>query len=444
MRGTAVATLAIGLTASLTACEQGAEPAPTPTTSAAAPASPSPQPPAELTIGVWGSPAEVAAFDDVVTDYNSATDAARVSLTTWPDSASMQAALQTGGEVPDVFLAPRSDVPVLIEDKLVRPVDDPLNSREVDLGDGYSRQAIEAFSGEGRLQCMPYGVSPMVIYLNTDLVDFDRMAARELVVPSDEELGRWTLEEFTSAATFATRPRRGISGVHIQPTLTQLAPFILSGGGKLVDDEEAPTSLAFSEEDTRGALEASLEPLRNAAITLPPEKLAQKSALEWFKEGKLGMIAGDRSLVPRLRDVGDLRWDVMPMPVIDSQATVGDYTGLCLSSSSEAPEAAADLLAALVSDPYVATVAHTGYLVPVNQRVALSDHFLQTAKQPLHSKIFVDAVKSMHTLPAPRKWPALEAAVAPRLRELLTGGPTIDLEAVTAAIDESSQPVLGE
>ena len=40
-----------------------------------------------------------------------------------------------------------------------------------------------AFSAANDQQCMPYGVSPMVVYYNTDLIDFDRMAQRGLDVP---------------------------------------------------------------------------------------------------------------------------------------------------------------------------------------------------------------------------------------------------------------------
>ena len=43
------------------------------------------------------------------------------------------------------------------------------------------------------------------------------------------------------------------------------------------------------------------------------------------------MIAGFRALVPELREVPGLDFDVMPIPSIDGAATVGDITGLCIS-----------------------------------------------------------------------------------------------------------------
>ncbi len=127
------------------------------------------------------------------------------------------------GEVPDVFLVSRGDLADLPgAGSSTSPIGDLLDERDVDFGDGYSRPALEAFASDRKLQCMPYGISPMVIYYNTDLVDFEAMAARGLDVPTvdDEDLTKkptWTLEQFQAAAEYASRPRRGIAGFYIAP-----------------------------------------------------------------------------------------------------------------------------------------------------------------------------------------------------------------------------------
>ena len=87
-------------------------------------------------------------------------------------------ALRAGEASPDVYLASRRDLTFLREEGYATPVDELLDERSVEFGDGYSRDALEAFSADTRLQCMPFGVSPMVIYRNTDLVDFERMVER--------------------------------------------------------------------------------------------------------------------------------------------------------------------------------------------------------------------------------------------------------------------------
>src|SRR4051794_20104194 len=118
-----------------------------------------------LTFGVWGTDPEIRAYQDVVDTYNAETDEASVKIKDYPSHDDLYAALQSGS-VPDVFLVSRSDLTALREQQLNRPIADLLDERNVDFGDGYSRPALEAFASERQLQCMPYGISPMVIYYN--------------------------------------------------------------------------------------------------------------------------------------------------------------------------------------------------------------------------------------------------------------------------------------
>jgi multiple sugar transport system substrate-binding protein len=443
--GYAATSTGLLLLALLVGCTEGGSTPPEPpaTTRAAGPT-----PAVELTFGVFGSRAEVAGYDDMVNEFNAISDDTQVSVVSWRDHDEAFAAMSSGEPLPDVFLISRRDLATLQEAQQLRPVDELLDARGVDFGDGYARDALRAFSLDDRLQCMPYGISPMVVYYNTELIEFARMRARELPAPgsdSAEELPtRWTFEQFAAAAEFATRPRRNTRGLWVEPSLLGLAPFIVSGDGRLFDNDTEPTSLAFSSEETRGALETTLELLRNAQLTLTPEQLEERSALEWFERGKLGMIAGFRDLVPRLRQVQGLEFDVMPIPVIESSGTIGDINGLCLSADSEHAARAADFLAHAVSEPSVTAVARAGYLVPANAAVAASDDFLQPGRLPANSQVFNTSVRDIYMTPLIDSWADLENAVAPEIEELITI-PVLEpetIEEITTMIDEESRLIL--
>jgi len=257
---------ALALTLGLTAC-QGDDTEPSSATPTKGSASGATEKTA-LSLGVYGPPAEVAALQEVVDSFNAGSDASHVTLRSWSDHDAMMADLTptrpgAAPRLPDVFMVSRGDLAWLRDSELNQPVDQLLDARGVDFGDGYSRDALEAFSADNRLQCMPYGLSPMVMYLNTDLVDFAAMQDRELDAPDPEgEHTRWSFEQFAAAARFATHPRRGTRGVYIEPTLEGLSPFIYSGGGSVYNDDDPPTSLAFSDDGTRDALERTLELLR--------------------------------------------------------------------------------------------------------------------------------------------------------------------------------------
>ena len=399
-----------------------------------------------LTFGVWGATEEVAAYEDLVETYNVEAEATQVELLTWPSHEAFSATIRgaDGGEaseVPDVYLVSRGDLAGLQEAGANQPVLELLDERGVDFSDDYARDALRAFSADNELQCMPYGVSPMVIYYNTALIDFERMAQLGLPVPEDDLHEEWTFEQFTAAADFATRPRRGTRGVHIDPTLAGLSPFVYSGGGQVFDDDDDPTSLALSEDDSREALTRTLELLRDASLTLTDDQLVRARGVEWFKRGKLGMIAGFRELTPELRRVKGLEFDVMPMPVLDNDATVGDITGLCVSPDGPSIAKAADFLVYVVSQESVARVAAEGYLAPANLPVAVSEDFLQPNQLPAHAQVFTHSIRSMVIPPLLDDWPALERAVAESLKALLTV--TVpDIEAFTTQIDEDSRAVL--
>jgi multiple sugar transport system substrate-binding protein len=400
--------------------------------------------PRTLTFGAFGHPEELEAFDQVVDSFNASSQSREVKLVTWANhEQALEAVL--GGEAPDVFLTSSRDLLQVADSESTRPVSLLLDERGVDFGDRYSRDALEAFSYDDDLQCMPYSVSPMVIYYNDELIDFAKMERRELDVPSESREGvlsdRWSLAEFGAAAQFATR-RGTVDGVWIEPTLRGLAPFIYSGGGQVFDDDDDPKSLDFAGDGTRSALDQTLAILRDPTLTPSADDLRSATALQLFKRGKLAMIAGFRDLVPELRAVETLSFDTISMPVIENLATVGEIDGLCISAGTEHVNDAADFLAYAVSDAALEVVTRTGYIVPANTEVAGSEAFLWPGREPAHASVFNSAIRGMVIPPLLATGPELEAAVAPMLDDLITSPGVLDLDAATEEIDNVSRAVL--
>lgn len=427
---------------STAACTGDAEPGPAPTPTGK-PSGGADEKPHQITFGAYGSEEEVAAFQDVVDAFNATSTTRVVTLRSWPDHES---ALEDvlAGDAPDAFLTSRIDLDQLVEAEALQPVSLLLDERGVDFGDRFSRDAVDAFAMDDELQCMAYSVSPMVIYYNTDIVDFDKMERRAYDVPTADDEGvrdRWTLAQFSAAATFASR-RGDRRGVWIDPTLQGLAPFIYSGDGQVFDDDREPTSLAFSDDSTREALSQTLAILRDSAVTPTNAQLARATPVQLFKRGELAMVAGFRNLVPELRDAEDLDFDVLPMPTIDNRATVGDISGLCLSSDSAVQGDAADFIAYAVSDAAISTVSSTGYIVPANTQVAASPEFLAPELEPANAEVFNTSIRYMEVPPFIDQRLELVDAVTPLLERLVTAPGVLDLELVTEQIDEASRVIL--
>lgn len=428
--GVAVAAMSF---AGLTACSDD-DPTAKPTEK------PTPTGPTVLTFAVYGPAPVVTAYTRIAADFTAENPDIVVNVRPYESHEEAKAALDAQlaeGRAPDAFLASLEDVKQLVEMEKVAKLDRLLGEREVDFGDGFQRDALEAFSWDNALQCMPVDISPLVVYYNTELVDLAALSE-----PGEKPVtaqGGWKLDKFALAAQNSSGGRN--RGVHVAPALSQVAPFIWSGGGRVTDDVEDPKSLALSDSSTRSALEKLLEIVRDPQITFNDQQLERRSALQRFKTGTLGMMLGYRSLTPELRAQQGLNFDVMPLPRIDSKATSGDSKGLCLAESSEHPEETADFLAYAVSSEAMTLLAATGYVVPTNLDVANSDAFLQPTQAPVSAHTFVTGVRNIWSFPSVDTWPSVTRTAATLLHGLFYD-PVIDpLEERLQAIDAASVPL---
>ncbi|MBV9831565.1 MAG: extracellular solute-binding protein, partial [Marmoricola sp.] len=350
--------------------------------------------------------------------------------------AAVQAATNRG-DPPDLFEIDGEDLPGLVEDKAVQRVDELLTDRQVDFGDGFSRSALEAFSADSALWCMPTDASPLVVYYNTRLIDLSLAAAPDRR-PVTQETG-WTLDEFARVAGLAKRAT--VRGLYVAPDLRQVAPFIWSGGGDLVDSPDNPTTLALSEDSSAAAMQQFLAVARDRELTFDASALRRQSAVERFKAGKLGMMLGYRDLTPVLRAQRGLNFDVMPLPRAGGAATDASMRGMCLSSGSHHLSQAADLLTYLVSDSSTAKLAATGYVMPTNVDALNGDAFLQQGQRPLHADVFEREMRHVEELPRSRYWPDVARTTAGPLYQLLYDPVIVPLSNRLTAIDDASKPL---
>jgi multiple sugar transport system substrate-binding protein len=285
---------------------------------------------------------------------------------------------------------------------------------------------------------MPVDVSPLVVYYNPRLIELDQIAAEGRDEVTAER--GWNISEFGLAAAQPRRP--GVRGLYIAPRLEQIAPFVWSGGGQVVDDPADPTTLTLADDASRDAFEQLLEVVRDPGLTFGQDAIQRRSALDRFKAGKLGMLLAYRDLTAELRRNPRFTFDVMPLPVVGGGATNARVTGACISPSSSDQQGAADFLAALSSTYAQNTLAATGYVMPANTKSLNAEAFLQEGQRPLHSQVFLRELRDVRMLPATRSWAELETSLASALDDLFYL-PVIDpLQERLAAIDASSVPFL--
>jgi multiple sugar transport system substrate-binding protein len=407
-------------------------PSSTPTSSA-----PTRLPKETLTFGVVGSSDEVEPYRQMAALFAPLNRDVSVQIRSWPNEVEMMAAFRAGTEVPDVVLASRRNLAWLTDHQALQPVDQLLDDRGFDFGDEYPRSSLTAFSSDNHLNCLPYGVSPSVIFYNKALVKLGRIHTD----PPTPGQG-WSLDQFAAVARWAVTHHGGIAGAYVEPSLAGVAPFLYSGGGQLFDDTDQPTSLAFSQEPNQQSLDSTVRVLGRPRMSLTQAQLRKHSAVQWFRQGKLALLEGSRRMVPTLRTHLGLDFDVMPMPSLGTSATVGGLSGLCVSADARDAATAADFLVYASSPEALGTVASGGYLQPANQTVALSDDFQQPGRLPEHASVFTFSVKSMVYPPLIGQWDQVDQAVDPLIDRLLRSRPAA-VPHLSHRIDRASFGVLG-
>lgn len=431
----AAALLATGCTAE-SEPEPGPSPSPTPTATATATAQPDP---VTLRLGVYGDRSLREAWRELAASYTAAYPHVTVEVSsrrTAERSLQDRADEVVGGTLPDVFLVPSEAAPALSAADVVEPVDELLAERGVVFGDTYVRLGLEAFSAEQRLQCMPVDVSPYVVLYRSDILPLRRVTG-----PDEErvtgETG-WSWEQFTRAARLMAGP--GVRGVHVEPRLGTLMALVRSEGADLVDDPRDATTLTFSEDGARAALEEILDVLREPRLTPTRQQLERRDALTRFAEGRLGMLVATRAVVPTLDEAG-VDFDVMPLPRLGRARTTADVSGLCLSASGVHQEAAADFLAWASAEEGATLLAETGAVVPAHAPTLNSPAFLRSGTSPKNAQVFVDSVARAEIHPYVPGWPDVMEAVQSELEELFYA-PVVDLDTLLPRIDEQSRGIL--
>lgn len=329
----------------------------------------------------------------------------------------------TGQTPPDVFMLSYQRFRSFALRGLVEPLGKYLNaSKELTADDFYSN-ALDAFRFEefpgNDLGGMPINASSLAVYYNTDLFD-------EFNVPYPQAGWDWATFASTAAQLTVDRDgdgRIGTYGLVLDPTISRYAAFIWGAGGDFVDDPDHPTKLVLDTPTAKRGLEmlATLGP-SGMKVTPTEQELRGMSDIVRFSTGKAAMLIHSRRVVPALREIQSLHFDVAPLPIDAVAANVLHSDALCVASQSQDKEAAWTFLEFAIGPIGQQILAETGRTVPSLRSVAESDVFLKgtsfadslglqtSALPPANNRAFIDNIAISRKLPSITSLPAVEAS----------------------------------
>lgn len=362
-----------------------------------------------INVQASGGDAELAALREMIGAFEKAHSGVKVEFVGVADQGDHLAKLSTsfaGGRPPDVFLVNYRRLGPFAEKRVVEPAAlAPLSA-----GDFYA-PAVEAFTFDGTLLCLPQNVSSVVTYVNPAL--FGRAG---VPLPA----ATWTWDDLRSAATALAA--KGLQAVGFDPNLRTLAPFVWSSGGDIVDDLDAPTRVTLDTEAGRAATSFLLDLQKTG---LDAVERAASSAEDRFARGELAVFLDSRRAVPAFRKAG-LDFDVRRLPANRGSASLLASDGYCVTKASRNKAAAQAFARFAVGPEGGAVLASTGRTVPSLRSLAESPAFLDPAKPPKSSRVFLDAIPTLRRMPSVGPWHEAEEKATDILDQLFAGRMSLD------------------
>ncbi len=388
--------------------------------------------PEPISFMIWGDPAEVAAYEALVAEFeakNPGIDIALQALPSQGDFNKRLAADFAGGNPADIILMNYRRYTLFASQGGLEPLGPYLAQSSLLEESAFFPQTIQAFTLDGQVWCIPQNISSLVVYYNLDLFD-----TAGLPYPQSG----WTLDDFLAAAQALTRDIDGDGtidqyGVGIAPSMVRLAPFIWMAGGELLDDPANPTRLDLDSPEALSAFQwfVDLQVLHGVAPSAAAE--AAEESENRFLNGTLAMYFNSRRGVPTYRTITAFAWDIAPLPTGAQPAGILHSDAYCMAAAAHNKEDAWKFIEFANSSTGQTLVAQTGRTVPSLIEVASSTAFLDPLQTPASSQVFIDTIPALRWLPLLPNWSAIEETTNREIERAFYGEVSVP-EAAAAAI----------
>ncbi|HQY91603.1 sugar ABC transporter substrate-binding protein [Caldilinea sp.] len=386
---------------------------------------------------ISGDPADEAAYRTLVDAFMAADPTVQVDLLNIPSGGDFRRRLAAdfaAGAPPDIFLINYRRYGPYLAAGAIEPVEPYLaHSAQLAREDFYP-QALDAFTWQGALQCLPQNMSSPVIYYNRDL-----FAAAGL----DDPAADWTWADFLAAAQVLTRDLDGDGaidqyGLGIEPALVRAAPFIWMNDGEIVDDPAAPTRLTLDSAASRAALQWFVELQTVHGVVPNAVAEAAESSESRFLNSRLAMLMESRRTTPEFRAIDGFDWDVAPLPQGKQRASILHADAYCMAAAGRHQDAAWRFIEFANTRAGQSLLARTGRTVPSRIDLATTEVFLDPQARPANSRAFVDAIPAVRAFPAMTTWFDIESEIDAELEQAFYGQLSLD-EAIRNAEARSAE-----
>lgn len=315
-----------------------------------------------------------------------------------------------GGSSVDVFRYPADELPFLVKQGLVTPIDDYLT--DADKADIFPN-LLDAMKFNGKVYAFPLWVPPVGMYLNLDI-----FKERNIEVPGND----WTYEQFVDIAKQLTFKRSDGTQVYgytgaIDPGLVNTWPFIMGDGGyPLSDDHKQYT---FDSAESISGLQKLVDLAQKYKVT-PPDFGTQSpdAIIAGFSQKKTYAMYSAPSGDSSGYKTAGLNFDIKPMPIMQrgkpfTTGGIGLIAVAKINDQNQLKEAMN--LARYLTSGDVANDVQGYYLAPGARKSV-------TVQDPIDK--FTPLVENTYLMPMITQWSQVRTLIHTQLQNAVLGKAT--------------------
>ena len=388
---------------------------------------------AEITVMMWGDPAELAVWEQVVNDFQTTNPniKVKVDVSDWDSYWNKLQTLFAAGTPPDVFAMDAPYYPDWASRGVLLNLQ-PYIDNSPGFLDGLYAGPLATYKRDDGYYGLPRDFQTIVLYYNKDLFD-----AAGMDYPTNE----WTMDDLRAAAKELTLDTNGDGktdqwglGVDLWDMELFWGPAVWGFGGEVISDDRTQTLIG--EEKARDAFHFISEMMLEDKSIVDPDTQAQYGD-DAFAAGVAAMTTIGHWAVPTYKEA-ELNFDVAAMPAGPAKhSTTVNSAGFVVAKDTANPDASWEFIKFALGPGGQTRLTELGFAIPVAKAVAESPVYLEQ-DTAINHQVFLDATEYAHTKPAFRGYDEWAGIVGDTLGLVWIGDMTIDeaLDEIVPAADE--------
>ena len=342
-----------------------------------------------------------------------------------------------GGNAPDVFIIPDSDLPHYLTKNLARDLTPFVTADKYDLNQ-FPKAAIDNFRYKGGMYGLPDNITTFGVFYDIDAVQ----AAGGNSPSSSLDDKSWNFDAALNAAQKLTKTQGGRTtsfGYSYLTALNGWIPWVWANGGEFTNSDV--TELLLNQDPAIEALQFLVDLRFKYKVAPSPADVAGSTSADLFKTGRIGLLEDGAWSIANYRSIKTFKWDAGLRPA--GKAGYADYLfayPLIVFQGTKSPDAAWQALKYFEDDAMPEIVKAGGL-----QGAKPSDmqkYFLQKDLPPAHAQLFIDLVEKVaRPLPLMLDYREIEHDITTEINLLFTGQKT-DVRQTIADVKAKIDPML--